>query len=485
MAMDISGVSCPLPVGATADAVRTGGTVVLGYGVSNRPLVQLLLRLGASVTVYDQKPVEELGEDAAAAKRAGVRFVQQLTALDPSNVRVVFRSPGFRPDLPFLTAARRCGARVTSEMEWFLELTPATVIGVTGSDGKTTTSTLTAKLLAAAVGEQHVYLGGNIGRPLLPLATAMTDRDFAVVELSSFQLMDMQHAPRRAAITNVTPNHLNWHADMTEYADAKTRIFQGTGCDTLVLNRENALTLAMAQHATGVKTVLFSSKRTCWEDIVQDMTHADAVCVQEGVLTYCEATGNRTPLVRVQDILLPGVHNLENYMCAVALTYPYIKAVHVEAIARSFGGVEHRLELVRTRGGVKFYNSSIDSSPTRTAAALSTMPQGRTVVICGGYDKNIDFAPLAKALARTAKAIVLTGATADKIQAALHACPEAARVPVRTQAAFDAAVQLAASLAEPGDVVLLSPACASFDAFPNFAVRGDTFRRIVHALDES
>ena len=403
--------------------------------------------------------------------------------LDDLHADVVFRTPGMLPTRPEIQALICEGAEITSEMEAFFELCPCMLIAVTGSDGKTTTTTLISEMLASS--GKTVHKGGNIGRALLPIIETISPDDAAVVELSSFQLMDMQHAPRRAAITNVTPNHLNWHVDMEEYATAKTRIFQGAGCDTLVTNCDNDVTFSMAQHATGVKTVLFSSKRTCWEDIVQDMTHADAVCVQEGVLTYCEATGNRTPLVRVQDILLPGVHNLENYMCAVALTYPYIKAVHVEAIARSFGGVEHRLELVRTRGGVKFYNSSIDSSPTRTAAALSTMPQGRTVVICGGYDKNIDFAPLAKALARTAKAIVLTGATADKIQAALHACPEAARVPVRTQAAFDAAVQLAASLAEPGDVVLLSPACASFDAFPNFAVRGDTFRRIVHALDES
>ena len=477
--------TAPLPIGRIAQKVRGNAVTVLGFGISNRPLVTVLCRLGAHVTVYDQRPADELGEAAQAASACGVRFTTDMKdALSPVPV-LIFRTPGIRPDVPAIVEAVENGAELTSEMAWFLEITPATVLGITGSDGKTTTSTLTAKMLEAA--GKRVYLGGNIGQPLLPLATSMTADDYAVVELSSFQLFDLPAAcvPHRAIVTNLTPNHLNWHPDMEEYTQAKTRIYDGARCERLVTNAENAVTASLAHEQAGKRSlVLFSSSQTEPALIEPD---ADAMILKNGVIT-CRHNGKDIPLLATKDILLPGKHNVENYMAALGLVHDLVTPDAIHSVATTFGGVEHRLEIVRTLGGVTYYNSSIDSTPTRTGAALSAFAAEVPIVaICGGYDKHIDFAPLADALCARVHAVVLTGATADKILSAIHACPDydPDRLTIRLEREFEAAVHAAAALANAGDAVLLSPACASFDAFPNFEVRGRTFKRIVMAMQES
>lgn len=472
----------PLPTGRTAALVQNACVAVLGYGISNRPLVALLRRMGARVAVYDKKPFEELHEQSLLDAQGGVRFYSELDELPWEDVSVVFRSPGVHPDTPALSRARARGVTVTSEMAWFLEITPATVLAVTGSDGKTTTSTLTAKMLEAD--GKRVYLGGNIGTPLLPLATQMTADDFVVLELSSFQLYDLPHevVPHRAALTNLSPNHLDWHTDMEDYVRAKTNIYRGSRCERLVTNAQNERTLSLARSSDAPAHIVLFDSQT---DAYPASFDGDTLILKEGKITYRSRDGKEQALLHRGDILLPGEHNLQNVMTAIGLCHGLVSVDAMRQVAATFGGVPHRLELVRRRGGVSYYNSSIDSSPSRTAAALSAL-SCPIVAICGGYDKNIPFAPLAQALCSRARAVVLTGATAQKILDAILACPDydEKRLTVRRADTLSDALDAAISLARPGDAVLLSPACASFDAFPNFEVRGETFRSLVLALPE-
>ena len=459
---------------------------LLGLGVSHLPLCELLCDLGIDVTVYDKKSPEELGERAMALAARGVPFVWGDDCFSRIEGELILRSPGLRPDLPALLDAVARGAELTSETELLLALCPATAFGITGSDGKTTTTTLTGLFLKES--GHTTYVGGNIGTPLLPIVAQMTEKDRVVLELSSFQLMTMSSAPRYAAITNLSPNHLDWHRGMAEYAAAKEHVL---GADTrrLVTNADCDVTAALARRelACGQReVVLFSSHRQHFADFSEFFAIAPLTALYErdGVL-LCSDGQSETPLLRCADIRLPGRHNLENYMTAMGLTLGEVPIEVYTRVAREFCGVEHRLEHVRTLDGVDYYNSSIDSSPTRTAAALSALAGRDITVICGGYDKKIPFEPLAEALCAHARAVVLTGATAQKIHRALLARPhdDTARLTVVLASDFSDAVMQARRLARPGGCVLLSPACASFDAFRNFAERGNVFKEIVRGLD--
>ena len=470
--------------------IRAGTVAVLGLGISNFPLVKKLVGMGARVTVHDQKSVAELGAGAAELERAGVRFVTGDGYLDHLDEDVIFRSPGIRPDAGGIPDALARGACLTSEMEWFMELTPATVIGVTGSDGKTTTTTVTALMLEKACerrGYGKTYVGGNIGQSLLPLAEQMTKEDFAVVELSSFQLMTMRHSPARSAITNLSPNHLNWHRDMEEYARAKCNIFSHRGAKRVVLNAENDWDCRIAAE-TALPVTLFSSVRPSFAAfsglIPAGRRGCAAVYARDGKV-YCSDGATESFILDASSIRLPGKHNLENYMTAIALTRGYVSPEIVREVAETFPGVAHRLEYIRTVGGVKYYNSSIDSSPSRTCAALSALPE-RPVVICGGRDKHVPFDPLAAALVARAKAVVLTGEARGQISDALTRAPgfDPEKLPVVTEPLFDDAVRTAKRLAKAGDTVLLSPACTSFDAFRNFEERGNRFRDLVNGFPD-
>ncbi len=500
---------------ALMSRIRGGDVTVLGYGVSGRPLVDWLLSHRArSVTVRDGRTPEQMEADGDTARLAtlGVRLIcgkHYLAGLSSHAGDVLFRTPGMRPDKPELRAAMAAGALLSSEMELFLALTPATVIAITGSDGKTTTTTLTARILEAACarrGKGRVYLGGNIGSPLLPLVDEMTANDFAVVELSSFQLITLPPpcAPDRAAITNITPNHLNWHPDMAEYIAAKTRILGGGDCTpTLaVLNARDDHSVALAERLSGPIT-WFSGAYDLPADYRPDtlrmargdcaaFVHGDSICLSDG--------DTLTPILPVARIRLPGRHNVENYMTAIALTCipadgkALAEPEDVCAVADAFTGVPHRLELVHETRDIRFYNSSIDSSPTRSVAALHAMKELNTrggetrpdpIVICGGQDKGVAFDPLAEALCRYASHVVLTGEARDQIFAALRACPDydPDRLPVTVIPDWDEAMHTACAMATPGDTVLLSPACTSFDAFRNFEERGEVFRRIARGIE--
>lgn len=444
-----------------------GKTVsVLGLGISNTPLVTWLLARGAKVTARDRKEFSALPEEVRSLSEKGVRFVCGVGYLSHLDEEILFRSPGLRYDLPELREAVERGACLTSEMELFFELCPCKIIGVTGSDGKTTTTTLISLCLAAEYGEGKVFVGGNIGKPLLPELDKMDKSCFAVVELSSFQLHTMKSSPDISLITNISPNHLDYHRGMEEYVAAKKNIYlHAKPGSVLVLNGENAVTRELGKDApAGVE--------------VRHFLTGDAV-ISDGFLCY---RGRK--VLKIDDILIPGRHNVENYCGVICALDGLVSDETVRKIATTFGGVEHRIELVREKDGVTFYNSSIDSSPTRTAAALSSFRQ-KVIVICGGYDKYIPFGPLAETLCERAKIVVLTGATAGKIKEALSLCPayEEGKPPLIEKPDFKEAVMAAAEVARPGDVVILSPACASFDAFRNFEERGNTFKEIVRGLE--
>lgn len=455
---------------------------VVGLGISNLPLIDYLLEQGAHVLGCDRKTRDALGETADRLEQKGVRLCLGEAYLDDLDADVIFRSPGLRPDLSAFTEAVSRGAILTSEMELFLELTPATVIAVTGSDGKTTTTTLTGLFLERECqrrGKGCVFVGGNIGAPLLPRVGEMTADDYAVAELSSFQLQTIGRSAERAAITNLSPNHLNWHTDLDEYIRAKTNIYRHLHNQMLVVNAENAPSVELLRERRG-RVTLFSSVRCSYEDFLPLLKDGDsAVYARDGMIYHSDGK-SETPMLRVDEILLPGIHNLENYMTAIALTHGLVSSESLCDVAKRFTGVRHRLERVRVLDGVTYYNSSIDSSPSRTAAALSALTQ-KPIVICGGADKNLSFEPLADALCARAKAVVLTGETAEKIRHVLTTRPEVQNgaLPIYRDTDFRGAVELARSIAKDGDVVLLSPACTSFDAFRNFEERGDVFCEIV------
>lgn len=431
-------------------SININNAAVLGIGISNRPLIEYLLNKGAALSARDFKPREKLEPFVSEIESKGVKVICGENYLDGITEDYIFRSPGIRYDKPQLSEAVANGSVLTSEMELFFELCPAKLIAVTGSSGKTTTTTLISLMLKAQYGDEHVYVGGNIGKPLLPEVEKMTADDFAVAELSSFQLHTMKKSPDIAVVTNISPNHLDYHKDMDEYIDAKRNIYRHQKYGSrLVLNYGNPYTKAMSDDANdGVEVLFFND--------------------------------NSEPPLSKSEILIPGQHNVQNYAAAVTALRGYVDMSLIRDIAKTFNGVEHRNEFVRELRGVRYYNSSIDSSPDRTTAALYSYDR-KVIVICGGYDKHIPFEPLVEPLCERAKTVILTGATAEKIKAALissgRKLPE-----IIEESDFTQAVLKASKTAEAGDIVLLSPACASFDAFPNFEVRGNTFKKIVSDL---
>ena len=496
------------------EAAKNGGCAVVGMGVSNVPLAEYLLALGGEITLRDAKERDKLSPKIAELENAGGTLVCGAEYLEDLCEAVIFRAPGLRPDIPAFAEAEKNGAIITCESELFLELCPAFTVGITGSDGKTTTTTLTHLLINAAMRleseKRRAFIGGNIGIPLIPLTKELTEKDIAVCELSSFQLQRAERSTDVAVITNLSPNHLNWHTDMDEYVAAKTNIYRHAECKALVTNAENAICASLAKALSssseesanrffatlendGLRTAsegsCASTRVTLFSSNKRPVGGDDRIWLEGGVIYY-EAEGEKPiEIIAEGDILLPGKHNRENYMaaCAAVIACGYAPETVKKAMAEvapTFGGVEHRLELVRELNGVRYYNSSIDSSPTRTAAALSTFKDKNSILICGGSDKNIPFDPLAENLNLKAKAVVLTGEAGPKIDAALEKCPLTATsgLIIVREPNFDRAVYAASALAKEGDRVILSPACASFDAFPNFEVRGRHFKELVKNL---
>lgn len=454
------------------DSIRNKLVAIIGIGVSNTPLLKLLAAEGLRVAACDKRTREQMGQQAEDLERLGCELHLGPDYLKDLDADVIFRTPGLRPDVPEIAACVDRGAVLTSEMEVFFEVCPCTIIAVTGSDGKTTTTTIIAELLKKA--GKRVWVGGNIGHPLLCEADGMLSTDFAVLELSSFQLMTMTQSPHIAVVTNLAPNHLDVHRDMAEYVAAKENIFTHQSReDIAIFNADNAITAEQSTRAPG-HARLFSRQGEV----------ADGVFLR-GEDVVCRSGGHERVVMTTGDIKLPGVHNVENYMAAIAAVDGLVPDQVIRTFAREFGGVEHRIELVRTYKGVRYYNDSIASSPSRAIAGLRSFSE-KVIMIAGGYDKHIPFDVLGPEIVAHVKLLVLCGATADKIRAAVENASgyRPGHPEIIDAAPLVAAVQAARDRAQPGDVVTLSPACASFDQFKNFAERGDFFKAIVNGWEE-
>lgn len=453
------------------DSLQGLSVAVIGLGVSNTPLIRMLLREGIKVTVCDRSPREKVEDLAAELESLGAKLRLGPDYLDKIHKHdVIFRTPGLSPNTPQLQKAADKGCEVTSEMEVFFSVCPCPIIAVTGSDGKTTTTTLIAQFLKAA--GHNVFVGGNIGKPLLPDVNGMTPEDIVVVELSSFQLMSMVQSPHIAVFTNLSANHLDYHHTMEEYTKAKMNIYyHQSGEDRAIFNGDNDLTRSMAKQAPG-KSTLFSRRQMLEE----------GVYLRDNTIWLTNEMGSREVLP-LSMIRLPGDHNVENYMAAIAAVDGLVPDKYVRAVAQSFTGVEHRMELVRERNGVRWYNDSIGSSPSRTMAGLRAFEE-KVILIAGGYDKQIPFNELGEEITMHVKLLILTGDTASKIRSAVEQAPgyKANTPEICEVSDLSGAVALADQRSQTGDAVVLSPACAAFDQFKNFMERGDTFKRIVNEL---
>ena len=440
---------------------------VIGIGISNLPLIKYLVSLGANVTACDRRSAEDLGENYTELEKLGVKFNLGDGYLNNLSGDMIFKTPGMRYDVPELLKAKENGSIVTSEMEVFFEVCPSHIIAVTGSDGKTTTTTLIHKMMTDA--GYKTWLGGNIGNPLLTDTEKMKENDWVILELSSFQLHTMRKSPEIAVITNISPNHLDMHKDYKEYIDAKKNImlYQNEG-DTLIVNADNQVTADIGKSANGA--VKYFS-RNGMADV-----YLDGNIIKRGIVE----------ILNIKDIKIPGMHNVENYMAAIAAVSGLVSKEVIVNVAKTFGGVKHRIELVRTLDGVKYYNSSIDSSPNRTINTLRVFPN-KVIMIAGGKDKGIPYDEIGPALAEHVKVLILIGATSDKIQEALDAeinkTGNGKDIEVIRATSYEDAVNTARSKAHDGDVVLLSPASTSFDMFRNFEERGNLFKKIVNELN--
>lgn len=444
----------------------------IGIGVSHTDLIKLFLSKGIDVTICEKKSPELLGESYDELRSLGAGFINGDGYLDTlTDFDVVFRTPGMYFNNPKLKAAMDKGVVITSEMEVFFDLCPCRIYAVTGSDGKTTTTTIIAGLLERS--GKKVYKGGNIGKALLPLIEEVEEDDAAVVELSSFQLISMRRSPDTAVITNIAPNHLDVHGTMEEYIDCKKNlIVHQNAFSKTVLNLDNETTNNLSSLVRG-KLVKFSRR------VVPE---CGAFLSEDNWLCYNEY-GRVTKIIEASDIKIPGIHNVENYLAAISAVWGEVSLETIRDMAENFGGVEHRIEFVRELNGVKWYNDSIATSPTRVLAGLNSFSQ-KLIVIAGGYDKKIPFEPMAETVNDKVKALILMGVTADKIQKAVTEASNYSsdNLKIYRVSSMEEAVEKAKEIAQSGDIVTLSPACASFDLYPNFEARGIHYKNIVKEL---
>ena len=443
-----------------------------GIGRSNLPLIQIFRSKGAIITACDKRTADQLSEIGDTLREMGVTLKLGDDYLQNLDVDILFRTPGMRYHLPELEAARARGVAVTSEMELFFQLCPCKIYAVTGSDGKTTTTTILSEFLKAA--GKKVHLGGNIGRPLLPMIEEIHPDDVAVVELSSFQLISMRQSPDVAVVTNLSPNHLDIHKDMDEYVDAKKNIvLHQNAFSKTVLNLDNETTMTFAPAVRG-QLRTFSRRQHC---------DNGAYLREDGVIVVAE-NGNETEVLRREQIKIPGLHNVENYLAASAAVWGDVTVETIVSVAENFGGVAHRAELVRVKDGVSYYNDSIGTSPSRTALGTLSLYEEKIILIAGGYDKHLSYDELGEMIPEKVKALILMGATADKIEAATKQSSHYAEgnPAIYRVGSMEEAVAKAAEIAKDGDIVSMSPASASFDLYPNFEARGNHFKDVVNAL---
>ena len=456
--------------------LRGRKVAVIGLGVSNIPLIDYLHDLKSNVTFFDGREIDEIDKNIidkivnyGMSFSFGRGYLEKLVGFD-----IIFRSPSCLPTVPELEKEAQRGAIITTEVEMVIELCPCLVIGITGSDGKTTTTTLISEIIKED--GKNCFLGGNIGTPLFTRIHEMQPEDIVVLELSSFQLMNMKISPKISVITNITPNHLNIHTDMEEYVEAKKNIFKYQDKDGLViLNYDNEITRKCAEEAPG-KVVFFSSK--------DKNVNGYLVDTDDGKIKLSE-NGLRKHVFDTKNMKLRGVHNFENASCAIVATKDLVKKESIDRVLTEFKGVEHRLELVKeTKNRIKWYNDSVSSSPTRTIAGLKAFSFKNIILIAGGYDKNLDYEVLAKPILDNCKALVLLGQTSDKIEKAVLKEQKRSKSDLKIYKckSLNQAVQTANEIAIKGDIVLFSPASASFDMFKNFAERGEIFKQYVKEI---
>ena len=452
--------------------IRFRKIAIIGLGVSNIPLLDYMYENKANVTVFDERQQTSISQEILEKINTyefnyyfGDDCLKNL-----KNFDIIFRSPSCLPTKQELIEESNRGAIITSEIEMLIKMCPAKIIGVTGSDGKTTTTSLIYNILNNA--KYNTYLGGNIGTPLFTKLQEIKPEDIVVLELSSFQLMDMNISPDISVITNITPNHLNIHKDYEEYINAKKNIFKHQSKDgILVLNYDNEITKECAKEANG-KVIFFSGTQKI----------DDGYIVDNGIIKQCNDK-IRKHLIDKKDIILRGNHNLENIATAIAATETLVDIdTAIEAI-KKFKPVEHRLEFVKEIDGVKWYNDSVSSSPTRTIAGLNSFEED-IVLIAGGYDKNLDYNPIAKPIINHVKTLILLGQTSEKIFNAVkrESERENKKIKIYMCDSLEQTVNIAKKYSEKGQIVLFSPASASFDLFKNFADRGNKFKQIVNNL---
>ena len=463
-----------LPIEQLQKLIQGKKVAFIGAGVSHISCIEQCVELGAHVTLCDQKKsIEDFGDYADTLRRLNVALSLGEHYTDGfAGQDIIMRTPGYEYFKPELQAAKAAGALVTSEVELFFEFCPCEIVAVTGSDGKTTTTTLISKMFEAA--GRKVFLGGNIGAALLPQLADVTPDAVAVVELSSFQLISMRRSPKVAVVTNVTPNHLDHHKDMQEYIDAKRNIllWQEPPCRA-VLGYENDITRAMQSDCKGEQF---------WFTRLHETDHGAFLRASDDTLCYAE-NGVVTPVLPRAEIKLRGLHNVENLLAAIAAVWGRVPIEAMRQVGATFTGVEHRIEPVRVLDGVTYYNDSIASSPTRTIAGLRSFDQ-KILLIAGGYDKKIPYEPLAPEIIAHVKTLVLMGATGPRIEKAVREHPDfdESQLTILHADNMQHAVELARDAAKPGDIVSLSPASASFDLYPNFEVRGRDYKNIVMQL---
>ena len=454
--------------------LRGKKVAIIGLGVSNIPLIDYFHEIKSEVTVFDSREIDDIDKkivnkivNYGMKFSFGDNYLEKLIGFD-----IIFRSPSCLPTVPELVKEASRGAIITTEIEMLMELCPGTVIGVTGSEGKTTTTTLIYEILKED--GYNCYLGGNIGTPLFTKVSEMKPDDIVVLELSSFQLMNMKISPKIAVLTNIVPEHLNVHKDMEEYVEAKKNIFKYQDKDgLLILNYDNEITRECAKEARG-KVVFFSSKNRIQNGYIVD----------DGKIKLCEK-GLRKHVFDTKNMKLRGVHNFENACCALIATKDFVKKESIEKVFSEFKGVEHRLELIKeTKNRVKWYNDSVCTSPTSVIAGLNAFALKNIILIAGGYDKGHDYNELAKPVVDNCKALILMGATADKIEKAvtLELKKSKRELPIYRCESLIQTVQKAKEISKEGDIVLFSPASASFDMFKNFAERGNLFKEYVSEI---
>lgn len=441
---------------------------LVGIGVSNLPAIEYLYSLGAKISIYD-RDINLLDKYPSLKEfkleyHLGDNYLKEIDNLD-----YLFRSPGVRPFYPEIEEAEKQGTIITSEIEMLIHLAPCKIIAVTGSDGKTTTTTLIAKFLEEA--GFKVWLGGNIGKAIFSKVEEMNENDIVVLELSSFQLMTLKESPNVSVITNISPNHLDYHRSYDEYIDAKANIFkyQKEG-DIVIFNADDSTTKRYLKEVQdGVEVRYFSLK-----------DKVDGVYLENGNITTEDEV-----IENISNVKLLGIHNIANICAASAAVISETGVKPIQDVVNNFGGVEHRMEFVRKINDVMWYNDSIGTSPTRTIAGLKSFNE-KIILIAGGYDKNLSYDVLAPYILEKVKTLILMGKTAPKIENAVK--EEMAKqgvsnkIDIITLNSMEECVSYANSIAESNDIVVLSPASASFDMYKNFEARGNHFKQLVNDL---